>query len=69
MTLRIFFTGIEVLWRQIVEAFIPWIQTFFIKGGIHVPWIESDKVSATIMVQALCDVVYYAHNKTTGKDS
>ena len=52
-----------------MEAFIPWIQTFFIKGGIHVPWIESDKNAATIMVQALCDVVYYAHNKTAGKNS
>ena len=67
ITVNCLSSGIEVLWRQIAETFTPWIQTYFIKGGMHVPWIESDKDTATIMVKALCDIVYYAHSKTAGK--
>ena len=62
-----FMSGIEMLWRHILEAFSPWIQTFFIKGGAHVPWIETDKDTGAIMVKALTDVVAYAHNRTSGK--
>ena len=49
-----------------METFSPWIQTFFIKGGAHVPWIETDKDIGAIMVKALTDVVAYAHSRTAG---
>lgn len=67
--LNIPFAGIEVVWKHIADTFSPWIQTFFIKGGIHVPWIETDKDIGSLMVKALCDVVAYGHHRTAGKIS
>ena len=61
-----YFTGIESLWRCIVEGFGPWLQVIYVSKIAGMPWIEPDRDTAAHMVKALRDVVELAHCKTIG---
>ena len=59
-------TAVLDLWKQIVDAFAPWIQPLDNNGQVLSPWLDSDIVMATTMVGTFVEVLKTLYEKFEG---
>ena len=57
-----------MLWKEITEAYAPWVQPLNNDGLILSPWIDSDVTIATDMVAIFVESIEFLVLQFQGKD-